>query len=113
MLTDELIALVKTNLAITDTTKDLIIKDGIQDAMNYCNLTELPVEAESYIRKKVNSIINYETIYGKNIVFDIKSISEGDTSTTFNVGDKISKETIYGLSDKDKKALQPFRRTRK
>jgi len=113
VLTDEIVALVKTNLVITDITKDLIIKDVIQDVLNYCNLTELPVEAESYIRKKVNSIINYEAENGTNAVFDIKSISEGDTTITYNVSDKITKETIYGLSDKDKKVLQIFRRTRK
>jgi len=113
VLTVELIALVKTNLNIPDTTKDLIIKDVIQDALNYCNLAELPVEAESYIRKKVKSIISYETQYGVNMVFDIKSISVGDTSTTFNIGDEVSKETIYGLSIKDKSSLNAFRRTRK
>lgn len=113
MLTDELIALVKTNLAIIDDTKDLIVKDAIQDALNYCNLTELPVEAESYIRKKVQSIINYEAENGTNAVFDIKSIAEGDTTITYNVNDKITKETIYGLSDRDKKSLQLFRRMRK
>lgn len=113
MLTDELIALVKTNLAITDTTKDLIIKDAIQDALNYCNLTELPVEAESYIRKKVKSIINYEAENGTVSVFDIKTIKEGDTSITYNVDENTSKDTIYGLSDKDRANLKTFRRTRK
>lgn len=113
MLKEDLIALVKTNLDIKDDTRDLIIKDVIQDALNYCNLNELPIEAEPYIRKKVKSIINYETQYGGAIVFDIKSISEGDASTTFNVGSEVSKETIYGLSSKDKSVLSVFRRTRK
>lgn len=113
MLTNELIALVKTNLKIDDTSKDLIIKDAIQDALNYCNLIELPEELEPYIRKKVQSIISYEKENGSSTVFDIKTIKEGDTSITYNVDENISKETIYGLSDKDKKVLQYFRRTRK
>ena len=113
VLTTELVELVKTNLKIADTTKDLIIKDVIQDALNYCNLTELPVEVEPFIRKKVQSIINYEAENGTTSVFDIKSVKEGDTSITYNVDDKTSKETIYGLSDRDKKSLQQYRRTRK
>lgn len=113
MLTDELITLVKTNLNISDTTKNLIIKDAIQDALNYCNLTELPIEAELYIRKKVKSIMNYETENETGSVFDIKTIKEGDTSITYNVDESTSKDTIYGLSDKDKASLKAFRRTRK
>lgn len=108
-----LIELVKTNLKIEDNTKDLIIKDVIQDALNYCNLKELPIELESFIRKKVQSIINYEAENGTSSVFDIKSIKEGDTSITYNVDDKVSKDTIYGLSKGNKLDLQQFRRTRK
>ncbi|MHB8063515.1 MAG: head-tail connector protein [Ruminiclostridium sp.] len=113
MLTAELIVKVKNNLSITGATKDLIIADAIQDALNYCNLEELPNALEPYIRKKVQTIINYEAENGTTSVFDVKSIKEGDTSITYNVDDKTSKETIYGLSDKDKKSLQTFRRTRK
>ena len=113
MLTKELIELIKANLKIEDSTKDLIIKDTIQNALNYCNLKELPIELEPFIRKKVQSIINYELENGTNSVFDVKSINEGDTSITYNVDDKTSKDTIYGLSEINKKALQSFRRTRK
>ncbi len=113
MSKEELMLKVKENLKITDDSKDLIISDVIQDALNYCNLVELPEEAEPYIRKKVKSIIAYEAENGENSVFDIKSIKEGDTSITYNVDDKISRETIYGLSDRDKKTLQIFRRIRK
>lgn len=113
MLIDELIIKVKENLKIIDNTKDLMIKDIIQDTLNYCNLKELPIELEPFIRKKVQSIINYESENGTTSVFDIKSIKEGDTSITYNVDDKNSKETIYGLSASNKKALQSFRRIRK
>jgi len=113
MSTDELIAKVKENLQIDDDSKDLLISDVIQDAMNYCNLKELPIEMESFIRKKVKGIIDYEAENGIGSVFDVKSIKEGDTSITYNVDEKTSKETIYGLSDRNKKVLQAFRRTRK
>lgn len=107
----ELVALVKTNLKIADETKDLIITDAIQEAMNYCNLIELPAALEPFIRKKVQTIINYELENGTTSVFDIKSIKEGDTSITYN--DNLTKDTVYGLSKDDKKRLQEFRRTRK
>lgn len=112
MLMEELVTLVKENLSIVDTSKDLIIKDTIQEVLNYCNITEPPIELESFIRKKVQTIINYELENGTTSVFDVKSIKEGDTSTTYNT-DEISKETVYGLSMNDKKCLQAFRRTRK
>lgn len=113
MTTDELKDKVKTNLKIEDDSKDLMISDVIQDVMNYTNLVVLPEDLEPFIRKKVQYIINYELENGSTSVFDVKSIKEGDTSITYNVDDKTSKETIYGLSDRDKKTLQQFRRTRK
>lgn len=113
MQTEELVNKVKENLDIRDTGKDLIITDVIQEAMNYCNLKELPVELEPFIRKKAQGIINYETENGAGSVFDVKSIKAGDTSITYNVDDKTSKETIYCLSDRDKKNLKLFRRLRK
>lgn len=113
MTTDELKDKVKTNLKIENDSKDLMISDVIQDVMNYTNLAELQEELEPFIRKKVQSIINYESENGTTSVFDVKSIKEGDTSIAYNVDDKTSKETIYGLSDRDKKTLQQFRRTRK
>ena len=113
MLTQELVEKVKENLNIIDTSKDLVINDVIQEVINYCNLKELPQTLEHFIRKKVKSIIDYEKENGDSVVFDVKSIKEGDTSITYNIDDKISKETIYGLSDRDKKTLQQFRRTRK
>jgi hypothetical protein len=107
----ELIALVKTNLKVANDEKDLIITDAIQEALNYCNLAELPKEAEPFIRKKVQTVINYELENGTTSVFDVKSIKEGDTSTTYNT-DEVSKETVYGLSKKDKECLRRFRRLR-
>jgi hypothetical protein len=107
---DEIKVLVKTNLNITDTTKDLIISDVIQEALSYCNLTEPPIELETFIRRKAQTIINYELENGTTSVFDVKSIKEGDTSITYN--ENITKETIYGLSTEDKATLRRFRRLR-
>ena len=112
MLKDELRELVKANLKIEDDSKDLLIDDVIQEVLNYCNLKEPPGELEPFIRKKVKTIIDYEKENGSDSVFDIKSIKEGDTSITYNT-DEVSRETIYGLSDQDKKTLARFRRLRR
>lgn len=105
--------IIKTNLKIEDDSKDLIISDVIQEAKNYCNLKELPLELEPFIRKKVKAILNYEAENGENSVFDVKSIKEGDTSITYNIDENFNKDTIYGLSEFERKALRPFRRLRK
>jgi hypothetical protein len=111
--TDELKTKVKENLKLTDGTHDLTITDVIQEVSNHCNLDELPESLEPFIRKKVKAIINYEAENGSSSVFDVKSLHEGDTTITYNVDDKTSKETIYGLSAKDKESLSKFRRLRR
>lgn len=103
---------VKTNLGIEGDSKDLIISDIIQEVLNYCNISDIPEALEPFIRKKVKTIINYENENGTETVFDVKSIKEGDTSITYNT-DEVSRETIYGLSEKDKAILKRFRRLRK
>lgn len=109
----KIINTIKINLKLNNDENNLIISDVIQEVLNYCNLTELPLKLEPFVRKKVKSVINYETENGTSAVFDVKTVKEGDTSITYNIDDKTSKETIYGLSDRDKKVLQQFRRTRK
>ena len=113
MLTEQLISKVKENLNITGVERNLTISDVIQEVINFCHLSELPIELEPFVRKKVQGIINYEAENGTTSVFDVKSIKEGDATTTYNVDEKTSKETIYGLSDRDKKTLQSFRRLRR
>lgn len=111
VLSTDLIKLVKTNLKITNTSRDLTISDIILEALSFCNLTELPEALEPWLRKKVKTIINYEAENGTDAVFDVKSIHEGDTSTTYNI-DEVSRETVYGLSKKDKECLRRYRRLR-
>lgn len=132
MLINEIISRVKNNLSISDESRDLAIKDILQNVMNYCNLPkiptsinakrlgitvdeayaliDLPVELEPFVRKKLQSIISYEAENGTNTVFDVKSIKEGDTNITYNVDQNFSKEAVYGLSDMDKRTLHRFRR---
>jgi hypothetical protein len=108
MTIEEMVASVKANLRIEDDSRDLTITDVIQEVLNFCNLTEPPAELEPFIRRKVKAIIDYEA-ENSNTVFDVQSIREGDVSITYNTNE-VSRETIYGLSDKDKLALRKFRR---
>ena len=110
MTVPEMTALVKQHLNIAGTDKGLIIEDRIMDVMNYCNITDLPREVEPFIRRKVSAVINFESTPQK--AFDTKSITVGDTSTSFAVDENHNRDTIYGLSELDKKALRPFRRLR-
>lgn len=112
MSIEEMLALVKERLKIEDDSKDLLIIDVIRECLSYCNLKEPPAELEPFIRRKVKAIIDYEAETGGNTVFDVTSIKEGDTSITYNT-DEVSRETIYGLSEKDKQALMRFRRLRR
>ena len=110
---DEMKALIKNHLKITDESQDINISDQIQNVVNYCNLgEELPLALEPFLRRKVKDIMTYETcaILGP---FDVKSKTAGDTSISFAVDENHSKETIYGLSESDKKALNVFRRLRR
>ena len=109
MTLEELKDLVKINLGIQESDKDLIILDVIQECLSYCNLKEPLAEMEPFIRRKVKTILDYEAENGSNNVFDIKSIKEGDTSITYNT-DEVLRETIYGLSENDRLALRKFRR---
>ena len=112
MTLEELKDLVKINLGIQESDKDLIILDVIQECLSYCNLKEPPAELEPFIRHKVKTIIDYEAETGGSSVFDVTSIKEGDTSITYNTGE-VSRETIYGLSDQDKRILAHYRRLRR
>ncbi len=109
---EEMLALVKERLKIKDDSKDLLIKDVIRECLSFCNLKEPPVELEPFIRQKVKTILDYEAENGANAVFDVQSIREGDVSITYNTNE-VSRETIYGLSDKDKQLLMRFRRLRR
>jgi len=112
MSTEGMLELVKAQLQIEDDSRDLLITDVIQECLSYCNLKEPPAELEPFIRRKIKTILDYEAENGANAVFDVQSIREGDVSITYNTNE-VSRETIYGLSDKDKQLLMRFRRLRR
>lgn len=114
----ELEEAIKMNLEIQG--KSLVLSDVITLSLEYCNLSDdnIPSNIEPVIRRKVKSIIEYEAKLSSNpmlnaSVYDVKSISEGDSSISYNVDANNSKESIYDLSDADKRALRKFRRLRR
>lgn len=106
-----MIELVKENLKIMDSGRDLLMSDLIREVMEYCNLTELPAELEPFIRRKIKTVIDYEAEFGNKAVFDVKAVKEGDTQVTY--ADETSLKHIYGLSAGDKQLLSRYRRLRR
>lgn len=103
---------VKGNLKLEDESRDLALSDIIYDVKTYCNISDLPDALEPFIRKKLQGIISYEREFGADNIFDVSSISEGDTSISYNTKE-VSKDTIYSFSKSDKAYLNRFRRLRK
>lgn len=108
MTKKEMLLLIKQNLKIEGSTKDLVINDMIATVCIYCNRKNPIEEMEPFIRRKVEDIIQFEQSPGYTFPLGVKSIKDGDGSITFD--DSINKETIYGLSDKDKVYLRRFRK---
>lgn len=107
------IILVKSELGITDTSRDLLIGDIWQNAVSYINATELPEELLPLIRNKVSGVISYEAEFGSGSVLDVTSQTEGKCSWTYNISGDSCREAVYGFSSADFKRLKMFRRTRK
>ena len=114
----ELEEAIKKNLSIEG--DNLVINDAITLSLEYCNLSDdnIPSNIEPVIRRKVKSIIEYEAKLLSNpilnaSIYDVKSISEGDSSISYNIDANNSKESIYDLSEADKRALRKFRRLRR
>jgi hypothetical protein len=110
---DEMKELIKKHLKITDESQDMNITDRISDVVNYCNIGEdIPLTLEPFLRRKVKDVMIFET-FAIPGPFDVKSKTAGDTTTSYAVDENHSKETIYGLSESDKKVLNAFRRLRR
>lgn len=84
---NELIKL-KQLLGITDTEKDIalefVLADTKQRIMNYCNIDNLPQELETTMYRMAIDIYKNESIGSTEDNMTTKSISEGDTSVTFD-----------------------------
>lgn len=114
----ELEETIKKNLSIEG--DNLVISDAITLSLEYCNLSDdnITSNIEPVIRRKAKSILEYEAKLSANpmlnaSIYDVKSISEGDSSISYNVDVNNSKDSIYDLTDADKRALRKFRRLRR
>lgn len=104
MTDNEMIELVRKNLGRE--VEDIVVSDVIVASKVYCNIKEVPKEMEPFIRKKVKMVLEYEAASDGSI-FDVASIKEGDTSISYS--SNITRDTVYGLSDADKKVLREWR----
>lgn len=108
MTKNEMVAFVKENLGLQDTSKDLLIVDRIQDVCSYCNLKEIPEELEPFIRRKVEQILLVERSPANATLYGVTSMKEGDSSITFD--NKMDYSSLYGLTEQEKKNLRPYRK---
>ncbi|WP_346930276.1 phage head-tail connector protein [Clostridium sp.] len=97
-------------ISLDDDSKDFsleFISENVQETVkNYCNITEIPKELETFIQAKVVSIFRYES----NEYKGVKSISEGDTKIDFAIENNGADNLTYSLNDSDKKILRNFRK---
>lgn len=110
----ELMVLVKSHLRLDTEDYDLVIFDLIQEICDYCNLDrdEIPEELETYIRKKVKGVVDYEREHGSGFQQKVSSITEGSTTVSFLHSDEDSRSYICELNDANKKLLNRYRKLR-
>lgn len=109
---DTTIQTVKTNLQLTDNTRDQLIGDIWQNTVNYINWEGVPEELEPFVRSKVKGVIDYEAQFGAGNVLDVVSQTEGKCSWTFNISGTSSIDSVYGFSKSDFGRLNTFRKLR-
>ncbi|MHA6258350.1 phage head-tail connector protein [Sporosarcina sp. CAU 1771] len=115
---EEVLAVVKTKLSISDDTKDDELTAAIgevgQAILNYCNREDIPIELK-YVH--ANMVVDF--IKGETRGLDpegnvaVKSIKEGDvtvdfSSVTLSVGEKSTESLIFDYSSQ----LNKFRKLR-
>lgn len=113
---------IKMLLNIDSTEHDNIINYWINKVekivLEYCNIEEITVVLEGFIEDKVVSIINNLGVISTNennseSNVEIKSITRGDTSITYNTPTATSKVEILdgaNLTSYEKTFLNKFRR---
>lgn len=103
---------IKLIVGISDNYKDTLIDYHINsitnDVKNYCNLSAIPSQLETFVKKKVVSILKYEL----NEYKGIKSIFEGDTKLEVAIENNGAESLVYSLNDNDRKELRNFRKVK-
>ena len=105
MLKNSIRNLINKDIKVEDSVVEFSILESKDYIMNYCNITAIPKGLDLTILKMSADIINFDNTE----VAEIKSLSQGDTSITFNTS--ISKrEDIFKSYNK---TLNKFRDVRK
>lgn len=112
MTKSEMAALVKQNLDICGSIRDLAISDVILAVCSYCNIPSdgIPEELEPFIRRKVKGILDYEAANGTGFNPEVASIKEGDGTITWAQTEGNTKASIYGINESDRQTLRRYRR---
>lgn len=87
------------------------ILESVQETVkNYCNIEEIPNELDNTVLRMAIGLYRNEQLGDSSSPLTVKSITEGDTSTSFQVGGNNSFEE--GVLKDYKKQLNRFRRVR-
>ena len=111
---NEMMKKVKTNLQLDTVDYDLKILDTIQAVCDYCNLSwhRIPDELESFVRRKVQGILEFEESNAGGYTPPVASISKGDVRVSFAQSSDNSWVTITELNVRDKQWLNRYRNLR-
>lgn len=111
---EEMTQQVKENLRLDTEDHDLRILDVIQAVCDYCNLSPLciPGTLESFVRQKVQRILDYEKSNGPGCRPAVASISEGDVTVSFAQSLENSWAAVSELNARDKQCLNRYRKLR-
>lgn len=106
---------IKLMLELKDDSLDHLINLYINKltitVLDYCKLNSLTLTLESFIEDKVYNILKPKVSGGNQNTGEVKSVSRGDTTITYNVGEASTDTSLKGaiLSESDKKYLNSFK----
>ena len=105
MLSSKVKLLIKSDIKIEDSLIEFSILEVKDYIMNYCNRKDVPKELDITIVKLVADIINFDNTDSE----EVKSLSQGDTSITFNTTSKKREDLFKNYH----KTFKKFRMVRK
>lgn len=100
----------------SDPQGDFILEfslERVENAVkNYCNITEIPVGLETLILQMAVELYRAENLGEEEAGVTVKSITKGDTSTTFTDSSSTNKTYTDGLLRNYYSELQAYRKVR-
>lgn len=94
--------------SVDDTMVEFTLENVQEIVKNYCNITEIPTSLDNTILRMAIDLYRNEQLGDSSNPLVVKSISAGDTSTSFDVGG--TTEFTTSLLKDYKKQLNRYRK---